>query len=464
MKSLELKPTYENLLKTFLDDTIDRNIDIHYFIDILDSIEDSCSIGLDGAWGSGKTFFVKQVKMVVDALNPYTNTKESNDISRIQSVYSKYNKDGLIPQVCVYYDAWENDNDDDPVMSLVYTILKSVNSDFSFKNHDYLKIAGGILEFFVQKNWGQLVDGLKGDDPLKTIETNKNIESMVNEFLETLLSEKGERLIIFIDELDRCKPSYTVHLLERIKHYFSNDRITFVFSVNTQELQHTIMRYYGSEFDASRYLDRFFDLRVSLSTPNMKKFYQSIDYNSDSNYYFDLACMAVIERYDFTLREISKYIRLSKLLAQKIINNNLLSTGFPDDNARRFSLYFIVPLIIGLKLVDINMYDNFINGKDYSPLLEMAKFFDKGIFGKFLLNHNETFYAEEIKEGNSITFVRLEDTLLEIYNALFVRKYDYRNHSTSIGRLEFNDKIKKDIIKTTTLLSEYTSVEKEKHE
>ena len=49
--------------------------------------------------------------------------------------------------------------------------------------------------------------------------------------------KKGNRLIIMVDELDRCKPSYAVKLLERIKHYFTNDRITFVFSVNTYELE-----------------------------------------------------------------------------------------------------------------------------------------------------------------------------------------------------------------------------------
>ncbi|HBZ63402.1 MAG TPA: hypothetical protein DEO89_02080 [Lachnospiraceae bacterium] len=33
----------------------------------------------------------------------------------------------------------------------------------------------------------------------------------------------GNRLIVFIDEWDRCKPSYVVHLLEQIKHYLCDD-------------------------------------------------------------------------------------------------------------------------------------------------------------------------------------------------------------------------------------------------
>ena len=56
MKSYELKPTYDNLLNTYLKDAIGRNNDIFLFANILNAIEDSCSIALDGQWGSGKTF------------------------------------------------------------------------------------------------------------------------------------------------------------------------------------------------------------------------------------------------------------------------------------------------------------------------------------------------------------------------------------------------------------------------
>ena len=80
---------------------------------------------------------------------------------------------------------------------------------------------------------------------------------------EEVLFEKSERLVIFMDELDRCRPSYAVQLLECIEHYFINDRITFVFSANLEQLQHTIKNIYGNDVDACRYLDCFFDLLLS---------------------------------------------------------------------------------------------------------------------------------------------------------------------------------------------------------
>ena len=66
MKSLELKPIHSNIVSTYLEDSIDRDRDINAFVDILNAQESSCAIALDGTWGSGKTFFVKQVKMILD--------------------------------------------------------------------------------------------------------------------------------------------------------------------------------------------------------------------------------------------------------------------------------------------------------------------------------------------------------------------------------------------------------------
>ena len=55
MKSYELKPTQENLLSTLLKDTIGRNLDVYSFAEILDKISESCSIAIDGSWGTGET-------------------------------------------------------------------------------------------------------------------------------------------------------------------------------------------------------------------------------------------------------------------------------------------------------------------------------------------------------------------------------------------------------------------------
>ena len=122
-----------------------------------------------------------------------------------------------------------------------------------------------------------------------------------------------ERLILFIDELDRCKPAYAVKLLERVKHYFCNDRLTFVFSINTHELQNTIKHYYGENINASKYLDRFFDFRISLPKANLGKYYQAIQFE---NVYalHGVTADAVIRYYRFELREITRYLQILEMI------------------------------------------------------------------------------------------------------------------------------------------------------
>ena len=88
MKSLELKPTKENLLNMFLQDSIGRNEEIFYFIDLLNSINTNYAISLDAQWGSGKTFFIKQVKMVLDSYNNI-NELTQEDITKIHNEIEK---------------------------------------------------------------------------------------------------------------------------------------------------------------------------------------------------------------------------------------------------------------------------------------------------------------------------------------------------------------------------------------
>ena len=71
MKKIELQPTKENIYKTFIDDSIGRNKDICYFISLLDSFDESNSIAINSNWGGGKTFFVKQIEMVLGIHNKF---------------------------------------------------------------------------------------------------------------------------------------------------------------------------------------------------------------------------------------------------------------------------------------------------------------------------------------------------------------------------------------------------------
>ena len=67
--NLELKPTYENIVKTINEDILGRNEILKRFVKILYLTKDIHRISLNEEWGSGKTFFVHQAIEVIKNLN-----------------------------------------------------------------------------------------------------------------------------------------------------------------------------------------------------------------------------------------------------------------------------------------------------------------------------------------------------------------------------------------------------------
>ena len=81
MKNFEILPTEENLILTLKKNLLSRNKDLVRFYELISLQEDNCSIALDGRWGSGKTFFVKQSVLMINANNPVS---DMDDDTRIQ--------------------------------------------------------------------------------------------------------------------------------------------------------------------------------------------------------------------------------------------------------------------------------------------------------------------------------------------------------------------------------------------
>ena len=205
MKSYELLPTEENLIDFFVKDAIKRNKDIANFYKILQCQEQQSAIAIDGRWGSGKTFFVHQTKMIISAFNSSCNMKD--DLRKqIISKLSKFNVDQNTETsiISVYYDAWENDNDTEPILSLIYEITKQLSVDFSLSDKSIVDLASVIIEMISGKNVKKIKDVLTSEDPFTKLKIQKNIEDKIKQFLTDLLRERANRLVIFIDELDRC--------------------------------------------------------------------------------------------------------------------------------------------------------------------------------------------------------------------------------------------------------------------
>lgn len=464
MKSYELKPTPENIEFAFENNLIGRNESLFDFLEFLNNIEDDCSIALEGYWGSGKTFFVKQMEMIIKAINPFVETNKDlyKIIQHNAKMYIKnYNSDKMISQVPIYYDAWLYDNESDPILSLVYSILETFNSELIFKE---IKLNGDAIRESLNNILSSLHINLEipklinTDDWLSDIKRSRDIHSTIEEFLNQLLEERGDRLVVFVDELDRCTPEYAVKLLERIKHYFNNDRITFVFSVNLEQLQHTIKNYYGNNFEASRYLDRFFDLRLSLPAPNKEAFYDMIELNADENDYYGLINKTIINHFDLEFREILKYARILKLVNIQSIDR-LLKLSYINHFGNEFIGAIMIPIMIALKITNIGDYKAFISGNRsdiFVNIYSSNSIFEVMFHG--ILKSNEIFegnYNRKVNDKKEIDFISF---LKEIYSFVFMETTEpfYKGEKIII-----NQNVKKYILEKISLINKSLNLDKD---
>ena len=396
MESYELKDTDDNILNTLLHDSISRNLYLYRFLDLLNTIDDSVSIAVNGRWGTGKTFFVKQAKLFLEAENAFFANRPYYDEVKNISSWKKH-KDEIsqefAPVLPVYYDAWLNDNATDPILSIVYEIINQLDLKEEIKGRPELKeIIKGVAIPFVEKKTGvnieKFLDSLDSEDYLEEISTQQLVHERVEEFISNVIKERGNRLVIFIDELDRCRPDYAVNLLERIKHYFSNENVTYVFSVNIDELQHTIKRFYGDGFSSTEYLDRFFDLTIDIPLINVDKYFNSICFATD-----DLAakvCKVVVSKLDFSMRQAERF---SKIVKIAIYNNKFYKNNptWTEEKAKFFMMANVAPLIIGLRMANVGRYRDFIDGKDGSFLSEIYEGENEDLVDFFLASRNESF-------------------------------------------------------------------------
>ena len=98
------------------------------------------------------------------------------------------------------------------------------------------------------------------------------LRGRLNAAAEYYWERRRKSIVLVIDELDRCRPDYALRFLETIKHIFEVPHVTFVITANAQELGKAVKGVYGEDFDGQAYIERFFDIRLSLPIGDRRQF------------------------------------------------------------------------------------------------------------------------------------------------------------------------------------------------
>ena len=365
MKRLTLEATDENVLKALKNNEYNKNEDIKHFIEALDLLDGNAFISLDGKWGEGKTFYVQQIAMTLEYLRRNTMKYEDEKTTNMKETFKGTELENISINNTffpIYYNAWLYDNHNDPLLSLVYNILKKTkeywySSEKSQSIKDKLSklvssvnvsIGNGI--FNVGIDGEKFLNVFKKDDIFEEIKLAEELRELVKDIFNDIIVENGQRLVIFVDELDRCRPSFAIEMLERMKHYFDDESLIFITSVNKKQLVNTISKYYGQDFNSSGYLNKFFDFNINM--PTLKKQSTLTTYRDGERIFYNVV-NDLSEYFDLSLRDTIVY----KQRCEQISGNFLF-----DFDVLGMMLSVCVPIIVLLDIVDQNEKRKFLVG------------------------------------------------------------------------------------------------------
>lgn len=266
MKRVDEEPTPEAIKTALTQDPLHRKREIEDFLKMLIAVEPPYTFVIDAPWGSGKTFFVKQVARVLQMANPTLN----HDFETLNETLGETATElPATPCLPIYFNAWEDDHFENPILPILASIANAVDEqsvkggkDFGKGVISVIETAASIIGYGVDING--IIDNFSGTDFLARYKEEKELRGKIDELVKTNLPEVANRAIIFIDELDRCRPEFAIKVLEQTKTLFQQENVVVVYSTDITQLAHSLQGVYGPKFEGRKYLERFYDKRLEL--------------------------------------------------------------------------------------------------------------------------------------------------------------------------------------------------------
>ena len=351
----------------FKNDALGREENIENLTQFITSFEQSIVLCIDGGWGQGKTTFIK--------------------------MWQQYLKNLHIPTI--YFNAWESDYTDDALIALIGEISLSIEklkvqdktkaekiiapiykyaAKFakavapSAANLSIKAISGGLTNADeLSKTLSALGESLVKEQIKKYEESRKTLSKFKEELSKLAQcytgGDKQKPLVIFIDELDRCRPDFAIEVLEKAKHLFNVDNIIFVLATDKTQLGHSIRAVYGQGLDVNGYLRRFIDfdylLPLSLDPSYiihlMNKFSLENYFKKEGFYCLPTRdfLVDIVHKYKLSLREQEAFFNIFNVIIRMKSNAHL----------NNWTVLTIIFLII-LKLKFPDLYKSLDNKND----------------------------------------------------------------------------------------------------
>lgn len=357
---------------SFKNDALDRKTYGDALLNLVVRSNDELVISLDGKWGEGKTTFVKMWQGLLSEKG--------------------------IPNI--YIDAFSNDYVDDAFISVVSAITNYAETHIKKEHQEKIaelknkakKIGGQLFSWSAKIGIKAATLGVIKDAEIEELKDIKGdmaksvsdlvggfIEERINshskdvaliksfrELLSTLpskIEEDGQKpLVIIIDELDRCKPTFAVEIIEKIKHLFSVKNVVFVLVINKEQLEESIKSVYGQNIDAHTYLQKFVNLEAKIPKRIGERYTNDLSkYSSKLLQLHELETWGDDRNIIDCIEPLANHFNLSLRQLEKVYTNLAVFYGSSAENHLR-----IVPIVVFLaivKVVDPRLFDQLLHQK-----------------------------------------------------------------------------------------------------
>ena len=250
----------DNEIRSVAEDSLEFKAFAQTLEEIISTSETPITIGVYGAWGSGKTSLMR---MIQGLLEDQGNVKT------------------------VWFDAWKFDKTRDLRVALIHTILRKIEEDKNvnqtlknkvgelIKRVDWLGLGKVALTSLIP----QLSVLQQGTEPLIKDQENapRNTLNLIGDFEEEFKDltkdyvGDGGRLVVFIDDLDRCISGNAVYILEAIKLFLNVKSTIFVIGADKKKIEEGIIERFGerSEGWAKNYLEKI--VQIPFKLPPLRK-------------------------------------------------------------------------------------------------------------------------------------------------------------------------------------------------
>jgi hypothetical protein len=202
-----------------------------------------------------------------------------------------------------------------------------------------------------------------------------------------------------------------------------------------KELQHTIKKLYGSDFNSSKYLSKFFDLKLEIPGISIEKYIESfsLKINEDKSNYFSIAVKQFTLYHNIkSMRDIDRYFTVIKCFEPYILQNHKSRSGVESINLCIILRFVILPYIAGLYSLYTEEYSEFMNGKGEKGFEKLKEFIGSNEQLWDLLSGSlrsklgyEKINDETIRK--EAVFANLE----KIYNIIVCEKNEYESFGVS---------------------------------